>query len=202
MYATDFPDFEGLPYIVQKALIFAEQKHKGQLRKDGSTPYITHPMGCLTIALGSPWHFTDCELAALCLHDVFEDTKTTFEELYAEFYEDVAGIVFLLSKPVDAHFRRRIYMAALKRVAPSVIALKLVDMLHNLGDLPPVAMIYENKLNPAQGLLKEDPDFAEYFRKKVEEDAFPLIDVLRMHGEIWHFYANWIETQIRKELGK
>lgn len=194
--------FTKLPLVVKQALEFAENAHQGQLRKDGKTPYIMHPIGCLSIAIDSPWHFSDEELAALCLHDVLEDTKATFERIYGLFGADIAGIVYLLSKPDSENFRRKIYMASLRRVAPSVIALKLIDMLHNLIDLPKTAIIYEKYTDPAQGVRREQEDFDEYFRAKVTEDAPMLIGVLRMHGDVWSNYANWIETRIRRELEK
>ncbi|MBO4429301.1 MAG: bifunctional (p)ppGpp synthetase/guanosine-3',5'-bis(diphosphate) 3'-pyrophosphohydrolase, partial [Clostridia bacterium] len=79
---------------VADAIVFATEKHEGQTRKDG-TPYIWHPIGVAFAVkrLGFPAEY---QITAL-LHDVYEDTDTTYEEL-AEFGEDVAEAVLLLSK--------------------------------------------------------------------------------------------------------
>jgi len=108
-----------------------------------------------------------------------------FQEIYFQFKEEVAGIVWLLTKPDEEEWRRKIYMVSLKRVAPSVIAIKLADMLHNSTDLP------------AGLMTKSGIPFDIYFRDKVAEDAPPLIETLRMHGIVWHGIANWFETKIR-----
>src|ERR1700676_3792492 len=74
------------------ALQFAIEKHKGQLDK-GWTPYIQHLLG-----VWSKVRFAslDTQIVAL-LHDVLEDTQTTYETLAAEFGTDIADSVQLLT---------------------------------------------------------------------------------------------------------
>lgn len=63
-----------------KALGYAREKHKGQFRKDGITPYIIHPlqMACYAVALGIK---DDCTIATILLHDVVEDCRVNYKEL-------------------------------------------------------------------------------------------------------------------------
>ena len=185
------------PEIVRRAIVFAEKAHEGQVRKDGETSFIHHPMGVLAILIDSPWHFTDTELAAAVLHDVIEDTELTFMDIYDEFGEDVAGIVYLLTKPKERDNRKKVVAASLKRVAPAVIAIKLADTLHNLRDLPNIAVTSGKTEFDAQGEKPED--FAKYFKKKTKA-ILPLIGVLRMHGTVWVNYANYMETRIMREM--
>lgn len=58
-----------------KALAFARELHKDQLRKDGQ-PYIVHPltMACHAITIGLD---DDVIIAACLLHDVVEDCGVT-----------------------------------------------------------------------------------------------------------------------------
>ena len=168
--------------LVQKAISFAETKHIGVRRRDGF-PYLTHPLEVLRILLLSPWKFTAEELAAAVLHDIVEDTETTFEELDKEFGDRIAAMVWLLSKPKDEDrkMRRMIYYSAVPLLSPALIAIKLADMLHNLTTLDGIGV---------------DPDWAEEFRGKIIKYGLPLVDVLKMHGECWHEYAEWIRVRM------
>lgn len=91
--------------LVQRALNFATEAHKGQFRFDGSTPYVEHckrVMSNVQSALmerdrsdSNTWSSDNDEdiLAASLLHDTLEDTSTTNEQLVAEFGENVARMV-------------------------------------------------------------------------------------------------------------
>lgn len=72
---------------------FAERKHAGQLRKDGKTPYISHPRAVASI-LRDEAGITDLEtLIAAVLHDTIEDTGVTHAEIAARFGPVVADTV-------------------------------------------------------------------------------------------------------------
>ncbi|MBQ1478333.1 MAG: helix-turn-helix domain-containing protein [Erysipelotrichaceae bacterium] len=77
-----------------KALDYAEEAHKNQLRKKSDTPYIYHPfnMTCHLLAMGIR---EDDILAATLLHDVVEDCGEKAEDL--PFSEEVKHLVSLLS---------------------------------------------------------------------------------------------------------
>lgn len=225
--------FEDLPSIVQDAVEVATEAHRGQQRKDYITPYIVHPWCVLKICIDCEWHFTDEELAAFVLHDVVEDTKwprkgenldenllraKQFQELVDLFGVETTSIVWLLTKPVGAECRRLIYRTSLRRVAPSVIAGKLADALHNLMDLPPYLVKEEHECDhcDGKGFYLNGSDeancvqckgdgvirimFADFFKEKVRQDVLPLIPILRMHGTSWHKVANWFETRIMRFL--
>lgn len=76
---------------IPKAIVFATLKHEGQRRKGSDVPYIVHPMEAMQI-------LTDLDCAediiiAGILHDTLEDTKTTPDEIAAEFGDHVCQIV-------------------------------------------------------------------------------------------------------------
>ena len=74
--------------IIERAFVFAAEKHKGQVRKGSNIPYIGHPIevAMLVAKMGG-----DPEMiAAAALHDTLEDTDTTYEELVLEFGYRVA----------------------------------------------------------------------------------------------------------------
>lgn len=74
-----------------QAVIFAAQRHAGQLRKGTQSPYIVHPLEVMSILLAMG---ADTELLiAGVLHDTVEDTDTTVEEIEKLFGSRVARLV-------------------------------------------------------------------------------------------------------------
>lgn len=77
--------------LLDKAIIFAVKKHSGTERKGQGFPYIAHPLEAMSIVATMT---NDQELlAAACLHDVIEDTDTTYEEIKELFGQRIADIV-------------------------------------------------------------------------------------------------------------
>lgn len=182
---------EGFPVRVIDALVWAAWAHKDQMRKNEKEKYIVHPIGVVRILLKSPWHFTENELIAAALHDFIEDcfkqykVAYKFEMIARLFGEDVAGMVWLLSKPEERHLRREIYIGVLGRVAPVLLAIKLADILHNMSSLT--------------GMKR---DFIEQFVCKGEKDYQNFQDIVKYHGMCWHPYIDWIGPQIEEEIRK
>lgn len=63
--------------IIENARTVAERAHRGQFRRDGTTPYLSHPAGVAGILNDEAPEV----IAAAWLHDVLEDTKETAETL-------------------------------------------------------------------------------------------------------------------------
>jgi len=77
--------------ILEKAIMFATEKHEGMFRKASDVPYIVHPLEAVSIAAGIT---SDSEvLAATVLHDVVEDTPITMDEIEVVFGKRVAMLV-------------------------------------------------------------------------------------------------------------
>lgn len=76
--------------MIEKAFLFANEVHKGQLRKDGKV-YISHPtMVAMELAKNGA---DDNLICAGLLHDVLEDTDVDEETLKKEFNEDIVSLV-------------------------------------------------------------------------------------------------------------
>lgn len=128
-------DPKGLDLLV-RAISFAARRHDGQMRKDGETPYVSHPVRVMTIA-SQVFGVTDPEvLAAAVLHDTVEDTDTDRDDIAQGFSERVAGIVIALTKDKRLPERERedAYFAMLAEAAAEVKLCKLADTLDNLID--------------------------------------------------------------------
>ena len=119
-----------------EAVSFAAQKHQGQLRKDGLTPYVAHPFRVAT-HLALEFGVTDGELlAAAVLHDTIEDTLVDYDDLVERFGDRVADVVSLLSQDnrLPEERREEEYFGRLQEAPVEVKLCKLADVLDNLID--------------------------------------------------------------------
>ncbi|HKL47810.1 MAG TPA: HD domain-containing protein, partial [Candidatus Izemoplasmatales bacterium] len=81
--------------LIRSAFDYANIKHKDQKRKSGE-PYIIHPRDvAITLA---EYEVDPNTIVAGLLHDILEDTDTTYEEIRLEFGEEIADIVEGLTK--------------------------------------------------------------------------------------------------------
>lgn len=77
--------------LLDEAIVFAVQAHRGMTRKGSDIPFILHPLEAAAIAAAISTK--DEVLAAAVLHDVVEDTSHTLEEIEARFGPTVAALV-------------------------------------------------------------------------------------------------------------
>ncbi len=123
--------------LIQKAVDYAQNKHKSQKRKDGS-PYIIHPLAVAEIVTEMGLD-VDAILGAL-LHDCIEDTDASHEEIEKLFGAAVAELVEGVTKLTRANFSsteqaqmenlRKMFMAMSKDIR--VVLIKIADRLHNM----------------------------------------------------------------------
>lgn len=110
--------------IINRAKRFATKKHKDQLR-DGGQPYIVHPAQVariLSLVTDDP------ELIASgWLHDIIEDTNTTYEDVYQRFGAKIANLVNEVTKDEKKHFP--------DLYSREGVMLKFADRLSNLAGM-------------------------------------------------------------------
>lgn len=112
----------------KKALEFAATKHAGQKRRNGDN-YIIHP-----IRVSQEVFTTDQKIIAL-LHDTFEDTDTTYEELVDQFGENIADAVVILTHGEGVPYEN--YIRSIRNSGNTdAIQVKIADIADNLGDSP------------------------------------------------------------------
>ena len=117
--------------IVSKASKFAIEKHMKQKRKDGITPYHKHLKDVADKLIS--YEITDTTtLASAWLHDVIEDTNTTFEDIRNIFGDKVAGYVDILTRNTTDE----LYLNRLRDAPFNVKMIKFCDIMSNLEDLP------------------------------------------------------------------
>ena len=126
--------------LIRRAFDFSLERHEGQRRKSGE-PYITHTLSVAKIL--ADLNMDAVTVAAGLLHDVLEDTETSYEEVKEAFGEEIANIVegvtkigrfkFRNLKEAQAENFRKLIIATAKDIR--VVIVKLADRLHNMRTL-------------------------------------------------------------------
>jgi len=133
-------DWARLPQTA-RAIAFAERRHAGQRRSDGSS-FIEHPLevGSLLYHAGAPDHV----IAAGVLHDVIEKTDTTASDLRRRFGPQITSLVLAVSDDdaITGYARRK---AALRRqvagAGEEAMTLFAADKVSKLRELRRESMI-------------------------------------------------------------
>ena len=153
-YVKTYANVREMPQTV-KALAFAREQHKGQVRKGrDNVPYIYHPllMACHALALGLD---DDDIVAASLLHDVCEDCGVSPDELPAG--DTVKTAVRLLTKE-PGYDEEEYYRSISENQIATMV--KLLDRCSNVSGM-------------AAGFSRDK--LAEYIRE-TERLVYPLLD--------------------------
>ncbi len=126
--------------LINKAYVFAAQKHDGQLRKSGD-PYFIHPVSVAHII--AEMRLDAASVCAALLHDVVEDCSVTDKELGDVFGPEVAFLVdgvtklgkinFTCKEDQQAESFRKMLVAMARDIR--VLLVKLADRLDNMRTL-------------------------------------------------------------------
>lgn len=120
-----------------RAIHYAAEAHKGQMRKMNGDHYIEHPFGVLEIVRT----ITDDERVhmAAVLHDTVEDTEVSINDLRRDFDDEVADIVWGVTKDdtiPDWRERNEAYLERLLHDAPDgSVIVALADKIHDITDM-------------------------------------------------------------------
>ena len=143
--------------LIQKAADYAEWAHKHQVRKYTGEPYFTHCQGVVDNLLISNNKVSGEMIAAAYLHDVVEDTQVTINDIEEEFGNNVATLVYGLTKQTrlsdgNRAVRKEFERQRLSDVSKEVQLIKHADLIHNLPSI-----------------VQYDPEFAVTWLKEMRE---------------------------------
>jgi guanosine-3',5'-bis(diphosphate) 3'-pyrophosphohydrolase len=160
--------------IAFKAMQFAREAHKDQVRKYTGNPYVDHlaeVAGIVATVSSQYLHLEQDMLAAAWLHDSIEDQGVTLEQLDFEFNGIVASAVMQLSD-LETGSRAERKAASRARLAaawPFVQTIKCADLISNTSSIvkhdPRFAVTYlEEKRLLLDVLTEADPRLLEIAR--------------------------------------
>lgn len=195
----------GLEYdlsAIQKAYLFAAEKHFGQTRMDG-TPYVSHllTVSKYLVELGMD---TISVIAGL-LHDTVEDCGVLLDELELEFGIEIAYIVDGLTNVHNLEDRTKyddlenFQKMILKSVDDiRIIIIKLCDKLHNLSNMSTYSE--EKKIKSAENVKALWEPISEYLglfliKREYQDICFNILDkenYLKVQGE----YDMYVEKHL------
>jgi len=124
---------------MKKVMAFAQEKHRGQVRKyTGESYFEGHLREVATLVSGhARWHPNrDAMVAAAWLHDTIEDCGVTEDEILLKFGAKVSRLVWWLSdasKPMDGNRaqRKEIDRAHIARAPEEAQLVKCADLVSN-----------------------------------------------------------------------
>jgi guanosine-3',5'-bis(diphosphate) 3'-pyrophosphohydrolase len=146
-----------------QALELAALKHRDQRRKDQEkSPYINHPIAVASL-LAQHGVTDETALLAAVLHDTIEDTRTTREELVAQFGEAVAACVMEVTddKQLPKDRRKELQVEHAPHLSRSAKLVKLADKICNLRDIVDSP--------PADWPEKRRQEYVEWCKRVVDE---------------------------------
>lgn len=127
--------------ITNKALEFAREKHKGQIRKN-NTPveYITHPINVANLVKKYANNAVNIDdlVSSAYLHDTLEDTNTTYEELICNFGNIISNLVKELTNNdvLKKEMGKTKYLSMkMANMSEDALIIKLCDRLDNVSSL-------------------------------------------------------------------
>ncbi|WP_085506458.1 HD domain-containing protein [Thalassobacillus devorans] len=118
--------------MLDKAKLFSEKAHEGQVRKGTGKPYIVHPT-----RVAETLHQAGCSKELICagyLHDVVEDTDYTITDIEKEFGKKVAGLVAAHTEDKTKSWqeRKQHTIDTVKTASRDIKYLIIADKLDNL----------------------------------------------------------------------
>jgi (p)ppGpp synthase/HD superfamily hydrolase len=165
--------------VIKTAADHASRAHKGQLRKDRRTPFITHP--ARVAGLVGTFNGSHVAIVAAWLHDVYEDctpdwilkTDTMIADLPlpADDRADIAAIVDAMTK---------------KNTIPGKAA-RLSDSLDRILDAPPEATLV--KLCDRIDNLLDSADRNGGFTKRYLTSTDEVIEKLSVRASLYGYEA-------------
>ena len=203
--------------LVDRAVDYANEKHKLQKRKDGS-PYIIHPLAVAQIVAEMGLDI-DAVLGAL-LHDCIEDTDASHEDIEKIFGTTVAELVEGVTKLTRANFStseqaqmenlRKMFMAMSKDIR--VVLIKIADRLHNMRTMQyqtPEKQIKKCRetmdiyapLAHRLGMQKIKWELEDIALRYLAPDAYnDILNYLNMHKEQDEVFMRTIQDKITQRL--
>jgi (p)ppGpp synthase/HD superfamily hydrolase len=175
------------PHIAaeQRARVFdayevAKQAHAGQTRDEG-TPYIVHPVRVAVAVVDELNVYSPTLICSALLHDVIEDSDVTREDIGRMFGEEIAEVVWLLTKLEEVKLSE--YLGRIETAAHTGAPLvKLCDRLDNLR-----SVVHTPRIEKIHRYIRTTEDLylplAARTNRYLHDELLRWLDAARKHAE-------------------
>jgi len=121
--------------LVERALAIAAEAHKDQVRKEGSIPYIVHPV--MVAWKLREAGFGDTVVAAALAHDILEDTEYPDWKLEEELGTEVMRVVRAVTNDDSLAWtdKKKRYIETVEEGGEDAWAVATADKIHNAESL-------------------------------------------------------------------
>jgi (p)ppGpp synthase/HD superfamily hydrolase len=130
--------------LIERAKQYAHEKHNGQFRDYPHVPYINHCENVYSMVrrFGKSYPHFDVDFACTVaiLHDIIEDTNTSYEQVSELFGQKIADAVLALTKnkTLPTPFARTADSIERIKTQPREVAIvKMFDRIDNISEVNP-----------------------------------------------------------------
>ncbi len=162
--------------LLHKAISFAAEKHKDQLRKGSCTPYIVHPVEVMML-LSECGCSDECIVAGV-LHDTLEDTDTSKAELAEQFGERVAYLVAAESEDKSKSWKER-KQATIDKLPNAEYDTKMICLADKLSNLQSMVYDYDTVGERLWPRFNADKDSIAWYYRSIINNTADLKNALR-----------------------
>jgi len=151
-----------------KAINYAAQHHNGDFRKGTDIPYITHPMGAMSVLMMNGIRDEDVLVAAI-FHDLVEDTDVDLKMIEDKFGKEVAQMVNNASEPDKSwtwEKRKEHTINNLEKLSYKSKLVSLGDKFHNLLSIKLDQDVIGDEVFDR---FDADKEMVAWYYKKIEE---------------------------------
>jgi (p)ppGpp synthase/HD superfamily hydrolase len=166
---------------VHNAIIFAAQRHAGQMRKGTNIPYITHPVEVMQILTTA-----GCDervVIAGLLHDTLEDTPATAREIQELFGWDILEIVQSESEDKSRSWKER-KQVTIDRLSGDTTEAKLVCCADKLANLRSIYADKQDIGDKLWGRFNAGKDEIRWYYKSIAEKLEKTLSEYAMYREL------------------
>jgi len=179
---------------LDKAVLFAAERHAGQVRKGTTLPYIVHPMEVMYILyrMGADENV----LIAGVLHDTIEDTKTTREEIRDLFGEDAANLVAGHSEDKSKTWKKR-KTDAIKHLAKADKRFKMLVLADKLSNIRAIAADYRAIGSKLWERFNAPPEQQAWYYSKLDDALIDLANYEDTADAYWEYNAHFKDVFVK-----
>lgn len=193
--------------VIEKAIMFATLAHAGQVRKgEKDKPAIIHPLAVAQTLI--EYGADNNVIVAGILHDVWEDTKYSLEDIKDKFGEDVAHLVELASEPDKSKTWEERKEHTIETTKKLTLREKLVLLADKINNIESLDRLFKQKGCRDFSAFKRGKDKQEWYYRSIYESLIynenkenPLFERLEngINSVFGRTMEKYFEEQINNE---